>query len=216
MQSVDAKAEKQTLVEEGTQFKGSLSSNCPIVVRGRVEGEIAAPSLVVSDTGAVHGKVKVAEIRSQGELSGELDADVVQLSGVVRDNTIVRAKSLSVQLMSPGGKMQVVFGECTLDVGELPSKEAALNPPQVAAVQAVGSGVAASTSADAAAEEQGASGNGVAPRSQPPGAKGEPRKSNRPQNGTTRGSSPPQEGSSDDEGLGDGGRRVKTGGAAKA
>lgn len=118
---------KRTLVEEGTQFKGSLSSSCPIVVKGKVDGDISAPSLQVSSTGSVHGKVKVGEIESQGELSGEFDADVIQLSGTVRDKTVVRAKSLEVKLAPVTGKMQVVFGECVLDVGEMPSKETAVS-----------------------------------------------------------------------------------------
>ena len=100
---------KRTLVEEGTQFKGTLSSSCPIVVKGRVEGDVSAPSLQVSATGAVHGKVKVGEIESQGELSGEFDADVIRLSGVVKDKTVVRAKSLEVRLAPATGKMQVVL-----------------------------------------------------------------------------------------------------------
>ncbi len=109
--------DRKTLVEEGTQFKGSLSSNCPIDVRGRIEGDVTAPALSVAAGGAVHGKVKVGEIRSQGELAGEFDADVVQLSGTIKDNTVIRAKSLEVKLSSPNGKMQVVFGECELEVG---------------------------------------------------------------------------------------------------
>ncbi len=120
---------KKTLVEEGTQFKGSLTSSCPIVVKGRIEGDVSAPSLHVSATGAVHGKVKVGEMQSQGELSGEFDADTLQLSGVIKDKTVVRAKSLEVKLAPVSGKMQVVFGECVLDVGEMPTKEAAINPP---------------------------------------------------------------------------------------
>jgi len=118
---------KKTLVEEGTQFKGSLTSSCPIVVRGKIEGDISAPSLQISATGAVSGKVKVGEMHSQGELAGEFDAETVQLSGIVRDKTIVRAKSLEVKLLPTNNKMQVVFGECTLDVGEMPSKEAAVH-----------------------------------------------------------------------------------------
>ncbi|MEO7112083.1 MAG: polymer-forming cytoskeletal protein [Polyangiaceae bacterium] len=114
-----AASQKQTLVEEGTKFKGSLSSSCPIVVRGRIEGDVEAPSLTVSGSGAVHGKVKVGEMRSQGELAGEFDADIVQLSGTVKDNTVIRAKSLEVKLTPPTGKMQVIFGEVQLDVGEL-------------------------------------------------------------------------------------------------
>jgi cytoskeletal protein CcmA (bactofilin family) len=119
-------APKRTLVEEGTEFKGSFSSTCPILVRGKVVGDVVAPSLEISVSGAVHGKVKVGQIRSQGELSGEIEADLVQLSGTVRDKTVVRAKSLEVKLAAPKGRMQVVFGECVLDVGEAPSREAAV------------------------------------------------------------------------------------------
>jgi len=114
---VPAVGDRKTLVEEGSQFKGSLTSSCPIVVRGRIEGDVQAPSLTISSSGAVHGKVKVDEMRSQGELAGEFDADVVQLSGTVKDNTIIRARSLEVKLTPASGKMQVVFGDCTLDVG---------------------------------------------------------------------------------------------------
>lgn len=122
---------RKTLVEEGTQFKGSLSSDCPIEVKGRIEGDLAAPALAVSTSGAVHGKVKVGHIQSQGELAGEFDADVVQLSGVVKDNTVIRAKSLEVKLAPANGKMQVIFGECELEVGaEQPAKETAAKPSE--------------------------------------------------------------------------------------
>jgi cytoskeletal protein CcmA (bactofilin family) len=113
----DAASRKKTLVEEGTHFKGSLSSDCPVEVKGRVEGDLTAPALSVSPTGSVHGHVKVGEMKSDGELAGEFDADVVQLSGTVKDNTVIRAKSLEVKLASANGKLQVVFGECELEVG---------------------------------------------------------------------------------------------------
>ncbi len=121
--------EKKTLVEEGTELKGSISSKCPIVVRGKVDGEVSAPALMVSDTGAVHGTVKVQQMTSQGEISGEFDADSIQLSGTVKDNTIIRAKTLEVKITSATNKMQVVFGETTLEVGEAPAR-AEVAPPQ--------------------------------------------------------------------------------------
>ena len=115
----------KTLVEEGTNFKGSLSSKCPIEVKGRIEGDLTAPSLTVSSTGAVHGKAKVGELHSQGELAGEFDADLVILSGTVKDNTIVRAKSLEVKLTAPDGRIQMMFGECALEIGDMPVREEA-------------------------------------------------------------------------------------------
>ncbi len=106
---------RRTFVEQGTHFRGALSSDCPVEVNGKVEGEVNAPALVVSPIGVVHGRVKVGEIRSQGELSGEFDADVVQLSGTVRHATVIRAKSLEVKLTPVKGKMQVTFGDCELE-----------------------------------------------------------------------------------------------------
>jgi cytoskeletal protein CcmA (bactofilin family) len=151
---------RKTLVEEGTQFKGSLSSDCPIEVKGRIEGDLSAPALSVSPSGAVHGRIKVGEIRSQGELAGEFDADVVQLSGTVRDNTVIRAKSLEVKLAPPTGKMQVIFGECELEVGsehaEKPATHGSERPRSQSARPA---GDSAGTAEDATTAE--ANGTGV-------------------------------------------------------
>ena len=121
--------EKRTLVEEGTTFKGSLTSTCPILVKGTINGDLEAPSLTVAATGSVSGKVKAGELKSEGELSGEFDVDKVVLSGSVKDNTVIRAKALEVKLSVTGSKMQVVFGEVQLDIGDMPSREKAEPKP---------------------------------------------------------------------------------------
>jgi cytoskeletal protein CcmA (bactofilin family) len=115
---------KQTVVEDGTELRGTLSSTCPVVVRGRVEGEIDTPSLLVSENGAVHGRAKVGALRSQGEISGEFDAETVELAGRVRDNTVIRTKSLEVKLASEDARYQVTFGDCELSVGDVPADDA--------------------------------------------------------------------------------------------
>ena len=124
---------KHTLVEEGTEFKGTMSSSCPIVVMGKVEGDVAGPVIHVTPSGVVSGVVKVKQLRSDGELAGEVEADTVEISGRVRDRTVIRARSLEVSLSVQKGGMQVVFGECELAVGDEPNKEAAvaaaLHPP---------------------------------------------------------------------------------------
>lgn len=117
---------KTTLIEDDTEFKGTLSSKCPVMVRGSVDGEIIGPSLHVSPSGSVSGKVKVGELRSEGTVAGELDADSVHLAGTVKSDTIIRARSLEVRLQPPSGRMQVTFGQCELAVGDVPSKEEAV------------------------------------------------------------------------------------------
>ena len=117
---------KKTLIEEGTEFKGTLTSTCAIVVMGRVEGELKGPSVEVTETGVLSGKAKVTELRSRGELSGEFDAEVVELSGRVRDKTVIRAKSLEVSLQRAEGGIEMVFGDCELAVGDAPDKARAV------------------------------------------------------------------------------------------
>ncbi|MBV9947603.1 MAG: hypothetical protein JOZ69_12185, partial [Myxococcales bacterium] len=52
MNEKDSGQRRKTLVEEGTQFKGAITSDCPIEVKGRVDGDLAAPALAVSASGA--------------------------------------------------------------------------------------------------------------------------------------------------------------------
>lgn len=150
---------KHTLVEEGTEFKGSLSSKCPIVVMGKVEGEVAGPVIHVTSSGVVAGNVKVKELQSAGEVAGEVEADSVRISGKVRDKTVIRARSLEVSLTSSKGGMEVVFGECELAVGDEPSKEAAIAAataaqPEAAKAEPAG-GKKDGAGAKAEGEEQG-------------------------------------------------------------
>lgn len=111
---------KQTILEDGTEFDGSIKSRCPITVSGKLKGEVSAPSLTVTQSGSVHGQVKVSNLKSQGEISGDIEAESVELSGKVSDQTTIRATTLEVMLnqAQSGGKLQVTFGNCELQVGE--------------------------------------------------------------------------------------------------
>jgi cytoskeletal protein CcmA (bactofilin family) len=121
-----ADGEKRTVVEEGTELEGSLSSNCPIVMSGKIAGDVSAPSLRINKTGSVRGKVKVQEVDSQGEMSGEIEADFVRLGGIVHDDSIVRAKTLEVRQPTPSDPEPITFGACTLEIGDMPDKEAVI------------------------------------------------------------------------------------------
>ena len=117
---------KHTLVEEGTELQGTVKSNCPIVVMGKVEGEVTGPAIHVTSSGVVAGKVKVNALLSAGEIAGEIEADTVRISGRVRDKTVIRARTLEVTISREGGT-EVVFGECELAIGDEPGKQAAID-----------------------------------------------------------------------------------------
>jgi hypothetical protein len=52
---------------------------------------------------------------------------MVQLSGRVRDKTRIRAQSLEVRLRRDEGRVEMVFGDCDLAVGDAPDKAKAIN-----------------------------------------------------------------------------------------
>jgi len=117
------RAEKHTLVEQGTEFKGTMKSSCPVVVNGRIEGELTAPELEVTVSGTVQGNIKAERLSSRGVLSGNVDAGDLFLSGAIGSKTVIRAKNLEVKLTPEQGRMELTIGECTLDVGDEPTKE---------------------------------------------------------------------------------------------
>ena len=117
------KADKHTLIEQGTEFKGTMKSSCPVVVNGRIEGDLSAPELDVTTTGIVQGNIKAERWSSRGVLSGNVDAGDLFLSGSIGSKTVIKAKNLEVKLAPDQGRMELTIGECTLDVGEEPTKE---------------------------------------------------------------------------------------------
>lgn len=130
MSGTNQAGDKQTTVEEGTEFKGTMTSSCPVVVRGALDGDISAPALTVTETGTVVGNVQARSIRSEGVLAGRVDADDIYLSGSVRSDTVIRATTLEVKLKQERGKLEVTFGDCILEVGDDPSAEATVEPQQ--------------------------------------------------------------------------------------
>ncbi len=99
----------RTIVDEGTKFKGSLTSTCPILVQGAVDGEVSGPAVTVSATGSVSGKVVAGSVKSAGSLAGSFDVDSAQIAGAVASDTVVRAGSVHLKLSAQEGRLEVRF-----------------------------------------------------------------------------------------------------------
>jgi cytoskeletal protein CcmA (bactofilin family) len=112
---------KKTIIEDGTTFTGTLAATVPVLARGHIEGGVTGPALEVTETGVVTGQIKVAELRSRGELGGRFEADDVILSGRVRDETLIVAGSLEV-----ASSTVLTLANCELRIGDPPSKEEAV------------------------------------------------------------------------------------------
>jgi cytoskeletal protein CcmA (bactofilin family) len=113
--------EPMTIVEEGTNFTGSFTSRCPIVVNGRIEGDVNAPVVTVTPGGVLHGHVEADTIACNGSVSGVLEADAIELSGDIARNTIVRAQRLRLNIESTSGRIELSFGQAvTIRESQLP------------------------------------------------------------------------------------------------
>ncbi len=117
---------KRTLVDEGTELKGTINSTCPVVVAGHVEGDISGPAVEIAEKGFVTGTVKAAEVISRGEIYGQIEAENLELSGKIRDGTVIRARSLDIKVGRQGPREPIQFGECELWIGDEPNKAAAI------------------------------------------------------------------------------------------
>ena len=121
--------QKRTTVEDGTEIKGQLSSSCPLIIKGKVEGEVAAPAVLVDGSGSLTGTAIAKELSSSGFLSGEFEADKIMLAGKVGDKTVIKAKALEARLSTNGeAGLQVTFGECRLEIGDDPKAAPAKAP----------------------------------------------------------------------------------------
>jgi cytoskeletal protein CcmA (bactofilin family) len=116
---------RKTVIENGTEFDGTIKSERPIVLSGSLKGQVTAPSLDVLPSGVVKGTVKVSQFFCKGEVGGEVMAEAVELSGRVCDATVIKAKTLDVKLAQSEGGVEVSFGNCELHVGELPARPGA-------------------------------------------------------------------------------------------
>ena len=119
--SDDTSERKVTTVEAETEFKGTLTSTCSVLVRGTIDGQVNAPELTVTETGQVVGQVNARELRSSGVLQGHLTGETMYISGTVRDKTVIRARSLEVNPQRLTDPLHVVFGDCVLEVGDEPA-----------------------------------------------------------------------------------------------
>jgi len=107
-----ATATPQTLVEDGTKVKGSLSSTVPVLVHGTVEGDVDSPAVTVSGTGSVSGVVMTKTLSSVGKIAGDFDVDKATVAGAVAVKTVIRASEMEFKrdVKEPGKKIELRFG----------------------------------------------------------------------------------------------------------
>lgn len=131
---------KQTVIAEGVEFEGSLKSPCSVTLAGRLKGVVSAPALIVEASGAVEGRIEVAELRSAGQVSGQIVAKDVQLGGKVGDKTVIRAATLEVRFEPSSDARGVTFGECELRIGKAANAVTAEREPAAQPVERHGRG----------------------------------------------------------------------------
>ncbi len=120
---MDATSRGRTVIAAGTELQGSLRGEAPVVVEGKLSGDVHAPSLTIAAGAAVHGRIEVGTLESAGQVIGEIHAQRVRLSGNLGDGTSLQATVLEVPLAD--GDVDgagATLGHCTLRVGTDPRR----------------------------------------------------------------------------------------------
>ncbi len=65
-------AKTDSIIMADTVVEGDLSSAGRVVVNGRVQGSLTAPSVVINDTGAVYGSLRAESAEVLGAVQGEI------------------------------------------------------------------------------------------------------------------------------------------------
>ena len=50
-------------------------------------------------------------VSCRGSAAGVLDADTIELSGAIAQNTVIRAQRLNLNIVSTSGKIELAFGQ---------------------------------------------------------------------------------------------------------
>lgn len=53
---------RRTVIEEGTSLQGTVTSSCPVLVLGRIDGDLAAPEVELAPSGIVVGTIRASTI----------------------------------------------------------------------------------------------------------------------------------------------------------
>ena len=65
-----------TIISDDLQLEGALVSKGEVQMNGALKGDVQARSIVISETGKVHGKVTAQTVMVQGEVVGSIRASV--------------------------------------------------------------------------------------------------------------------------------------------
>lgn len=128
-QSKESAGDRRTVIEEGTEFRGVMVSKRPVLLRGMLDGELQAPNVVVEAGGELRGKARLGELKSEGQVSGDIHADRVKLAGVVGDGTRIVARVLEIDVKSQDQAVAVTFSRATLEIGDATERESSTTPP---------------------------------------------------------------------------------------
>ncbi len=91
-------SDADTLLSEDMSFEGSIALSRPAMIRGKVSGKIASDSNIFIEKEAdVKAEVKADELSVKGNLSGTVQASVIEMGSSAVFNGDVTAQSLAME-----------------------------------------------------------------------------------------------------------------------
>lgn len=91
-------SDADTLLSEDVSFQGTMSLSRPAMIKGKMTGKIESDSNVFIEKGAyVNADVKADELSVTGDLSGSVQAGVIELGSTAVFSGDITARSLAME-----------------------------------------------------------------------------------------------------------------------
>ena len=93
------KHDAATHILDGILMQGSLDGgDNPVIVDGRIEGDITATELTLREHGSIDGKVNGGAVTIAGTFKGELECDSLTIAATALVEGNVRTNALSIDM----------------------------------------------------------------------------------------------------------------------
>jgi cytoskeletal protein CcmA (bactofilin family) len=103
----------ETIVGEGTEFKGELSAGNAVRIDGCLEGDVRADCVIVGENGRISGNIRAREVIVGGKVEGNIEASVF---AELKTKAVVRGEIRALRLVVSEGA--VFDGRSYMAAGE--------------------------------------------------------------------------------------------------
>jgi len=93
-----AAGDRRSVLAEGLQLDGQVTSKGPVEISGRLVGSVSAPDVLITQSGALEGEVLALNLTVLGTVTGTISARSVSLAEGAKAEGDITYQQISIEL----------------------------------------------------------------------------------------------------------------------